>query len=417
MSDCYQEYIFDEIPVTGSRQRLFLDVIPTWQPPGNHHSQNCRAGPNNFQTPVRFIRNHHPFPFSAGNADRNRYQRVSNPGKRKPLKISQYRLVSILRGLLIFLLIVLVNPFIATFFKAPDSRLYLYAISLVPLLRGFINPACIKLQKELLFRLEFLYRFAIIGFETLVTIVISFFYPTAMALIVGLILSAFLEVSLSFILFSPRPIWGFDSRQFKIILHRGKWITGMGILDYLFTTGDNIIVGRLLGTGALGVYQNAYKISTIPTFETQDIFYKVTFPVYVKANMAFGLNRRLLIRNVAFYCLIVTVFGLVVSLMAKPLVHILLGPDWSEAVPVVRILGILGISRGISFSFNSIFMTFQKQKYVTLIILTSVLGLALTIVPAVTRFGLSGAGISAVFGSLLSLPLALYFAVRIISRL
>ena len=326
-------------------------------------------------------------------------------------------LVSILRGLLIFLLIVLVNPFIATFFKAPDSRLYLYAISLVPLLRGFINPACIKLQKELLFRLEFLYRFAIIGFETLVTIVISFFYPTAMALIVGLILSAFLEVSLSFILFSPRPIWGFDSRQFKIILHRGKWITGMGILDYLFTTGDNIIVGRLLGTGALGVYQNAYKISTIPTFETQDIFYKVTFPVYVKANMAFGLNRRLLIRNVAFYCLIVTVFGLVVSLMAKPLVHILLGPDWSEAVPVVRILGILGISRGISFSFNSIFMTFQKQKYVTLIILTSVLGLALTIVPAVTRFGLSGAGISAVFGSLLSLPLALYFAVRIISRL
>ena len=64
--------------------------------------------------------------------------------------------ISILRGLFIFSVVVATASFVAGFFRSPQSLSLLFFISLIPLIRGFINPACIRFQKQLQYLQVFL---------------------------------------------------------------------------------------------------------------------------------------------------------------------------------------------------------------------------------------------------------------------
>src|SRR4030042_4822007 len=66
--------------------------------------------------------------------------------------------VSIIRGAFICLLIVLSSTFVSSFFKTPGSRNILLLISIIPLIKGFINPSIVKFQKHLLFKKDFIFR-------------------------------------------------------------------------------------------------------------------------------------------------------------------------------------------------------------------------------------------------------------------
>ncbi|KKU64071.1 MAG: Membrane protein involved in the export of O-antigen and teichoic acid [Candidatus Amesbacteria bacterium GW2011_GWA1_47_16] len=317
--------------------------------------------------------------------------------------------ISIVRGALISLLLFLFSPFIAGFFRSQDSLSILRLACLVPLFRGFINPSNITFLKQLQFKKEFLYRFTIVFAETLVTLMAVYFYRSPAGLVAGMVASSALEVILSFALFSPRPALAFRLPQVWQIIHQGKWVTGFGILDYIFTTGDNIIVGRLLGEYSLGIYQNAYKLSTQPMGEINDIFYKVTFPLFIKMSGDKSLRRETILRYIAVHILLVVTIAVLVYAFAPVFISLLLGPAWLSAIPVVRILAFLGITRGITLSFNALLMSQGRQRDVAIVSLLNVLGLSFTIVPMVRSFGLSGAAYSAIIGSVFALPVAVHF--------
>lgn len=317
-------------------------------------------------------------------------------------------IISIIRGFLIAVAIFLAAPFVSVFFAVPASLPLLYLSCLIPVFRGFINPACIRFQKDLHFNKEFAYRLAISAFEILATTYLAFATHSASALVLGLVLSSLFETLLSWMFISPRPHLSFSPAFAQKILHRGKWVTGFGLFEFLFTNTDNIVVGRLLGAPSLGIYQNAYKLSTVPLTEVTDIFYKVTFPLFTRMHSTGKNLRPAVLKTVLFTSSLMLLIGLLIYQFSSQLVIILLGPNWLEAIPVVRALAFLGVVRGLSYSFNSFFMAQHLQKYVAVITLVSVVGLSSTIIPLVRSYGLVGAAYSAMFGSLLSLPVALF---------
>ncbi len=320
--------------------------------------------------------------------------------------------VSIFRGMIVAAAIFAVSPLVAGFFNSPGSLPLLYLTSLVPLIRGFINPACVIFQKKLQFNREFAYRMAITIVEAAAAVVLALWHTGPAALVLALIISAAFETVLSWVVFTPRPKFDFENSKLKLVLSSGIWVTGFGVFDYVFTNLDNIVVAKILGSEALGIYQNAYKLSTAPLSEVSDIFYKVMFPTYVsvlhnKKKVSFLLLWHTLAVGIA-----AVVLGFGVYLFAPQIVHILLGPAWGAAVAPVRILAFLGMIRAISFAFNSLFVAMGKQKYVTVMIGVGMFSLAVTIVPAVMWFGLVGAGTAAVISALVSLPIAIFFMAR-----
>ena len=228
-------------------------------------------------------------------------------------------------------------------------------------------------------------------------------------LVYGLLAGAVFEVLFTFVIAFPRPSFIFDYSKANEIVARGKWVTLFGIFDYLYTQLDNIIVAKLLGVAPLGIYQNAYKISTAPLTEVGDVFFRVTFPIFSKISADKKRLAKAFIKNTVVNALLMTLGGIFIYSFADLIVKILLGNQWSAAIPVVRLLSVLGVVRGIAGSTNSLIVATQNQKYSAIVMFVSALALLLSIFPLVKAYGLTGAGMAAILGTLISLPFTIYF--------
>lgn len=323
-------------------------------------------------------------------------------------------IVSIARGILISSFIFLTASFISEFFKSPESLFLLQLISVVPLIRGFINPAAVKFQKNLEFNKEFWYRLSIVVFDTIVAIFFGFITRNSLCLVFGLIAGVVLELSLSFIFIKPLPRLEFHKNYLLKLFHSGKWITLSGIFNYLYHNADNIAVGRILGASSLGLYEMAYNISMLPITEISDVVSKVTFPVY---SIISGDRLRLgkaFTKTILLVSSLTIPFGLILFIFSREIVSLFLGSNWTGIIPVLRILIIFGVLRAISGSASSLFLSVEKQNYVSIATFVSMLGLLVTIVPLILKFGILGAGYSALIGTLLAIPFFIFYSIKIL---
>lgn len=324
--------------------------------------------------------------------------------------------VSIIRGIIISLLLVILSPVIASFFNTPEALPILLFISIVPFIKGFINPACVKFQKELQFNAEFWYRTAIFFVDSVIAIVIAYFTHSVYSLVWGLLAGAMIEVLLSFLLFRPTPRLHIENNYFMELFHKGKWVTLSGIFGYFTDNGDNVVVGKLLGASNLGLYQLAYKISILPISEVSDVVSRVIFPVYTKiAEDKRRLWRAFVKTNIFAFSASFTL-GMIIFFFPAQIVLIFLGDKWLAAVPVLQVLSIYGVLRTIAGPSSSLFLAVGKQQYVTGMILVRLLALGVTIFPLISLYGLVGAAYAAIISVLIETPVVVYFVYRVFAK-
>lgn len=322
--------------------------------------------------------------------------------------------ISIVRGVIISLLILVAARPLALFFNNSQVTPLLVITSLVPALRGFINPGIVLLQKDFLFAREFWLKTALFMTETIASITLVLIYRSPLALVWAMVAASSLEVFLSFIFFSPQPKFRFDLDVSRQIVHRGKWITVAGILNYLYQHGDDIMVGRILGQTPLGYYDYAYKISSLPLTEVGDILAKVTFPVYVRmVDTKKRLASAFILASTAASS-VAAVLGLILFIFATPLVTYVLGENWLPTIPVLKVLVLYGVAKTIVGTSFPLFLALKKEHYITLVTASCFVVLAIFIVPFINLWGLVGAGLAATIGSLVSLPVAGLLVLRLL---
>lgn len=327
--------------------------------------------------------------------------------------ISTSWLVSISRGIIISLILVVAAPLVSGFFKAPDSLNILLLVAVVPFLRGFINPSIVKFQKELMFGKEFFFRGITFFIETIFSVFLVLITKTPEALIWGMIIGVLFEIILSFLIIKPRPSFSFEFPIFKEVVGYGKWITAATIFNYFYQHGDDISVGRMLGMSSLGIYDMAYRISLVPISDVADVITKVTFPVYVKISDDYKRLKRAFLRTLGIVALLVLPISFIFFFFPRELISLILGEKWIEAADVLKVLAIFAFIRAISIFSSSIFLSLQKERIVTLISFVAVLGLGITIVPFIIMWGIVGASLSALFGTALTIPVIFYYLFKI----
>lgn len=327
--------------------------------------------------------------------------------------LSSAWVVSILRGILMALVIFLASPFLASFFGAPQAREILVLISIVPLIRGFINPSVVKFQKDLEFNKEFYKETFLFLVETVAAITLGVIIESENAFVYAMMISSLCEVVLSFTFIKPKPTIKIDFSQVKEIVDRGKWVTGASIFDYLFHHLDDMVVGRVLGTASLGLYQQAYKVSSLPVSETAEVFNKVTFPVYTNIAEDKARLKQAYLSTTLIILLLAVPFGILIMLFSREVILITLGDKWLEAEKVLRVLAVYGVLKAISNSTYSLFLALKKQEMVTVTTFVTILGLSISIIPLVHQFGLVGAAYSTIIGTLVGIPFSLYYLSKV----
>ncbi len=138
----------------------------------------------------------------------------------------------------------------------------------------------------------------------------------------------------------PARSAGLRDPELRSMLRYGRNTSLARVLMYLGRNMDAVLLGRFAGAGVLGLYQKAYQWSMMP-------FWQINTPMLGVAVSSFSRLQDDPQRYRQFVRMtLLGMFGLILPatalmfLEADGVVRLLLGPQWLEAIPVLRVLSL-----------------------------------------------------------------------------
>jgi PST family polysaccharide transporter len=313
--------------------------------------------------------------------------------------------ISILRGLAIGLVMGAMGYGMQFYFHQPILFPLITVAALVPIIKGFINPMIVNLHKSMFFFADSLYSLSLVVAEVIGSVIFAFLLHSVWALVLGMIGAAVFEVIISFVFFAAKPRFKWVAAQATIIFKNAHWLSVATAFNYLNENVDNLLLGKLLGTHQLGIYQNAYSLGHKVNYEVTKSVHHGTIPIYARIVDAKARLRRAFFKTLVVTSGIILIGSLPLLIAPSLVVTILLGSKWLEVIPLVRILTLAGIVQSFSSLAYTLFLA-QKDYFIlnTHLIVTCLLTVGL-ISWWGSQYGLVG-GVSAVLvARLVTMPI------------
>lgn len=321
--------------------------------------------------------------------------------------------ISFLRGIAVAVVMVLVAPLVAAFFDEPAATDLIRVLALVSFFSGFLNPAVVRLRRDLQFSRVFLLALIPSLVDIAVSIVLAVVCRTPMSLIVGLAAKAAATLVLGYIMVPYLPRIRFNKARARELMSYGKWITGSTILRFLYGQGDDIVVGRLLGAADLGLYQIGYRYSNLPTTEVTRVLQVVALPAYAKVQNDAARLRRAFVEALGSTALVSIAFAGYIWVITPDFVELVLGQAWLGVIPVMRLLAIWGAVESVSEIPIALFEAVGRPQLGTRRLLVKTVLLGALVYPMLRWWDLRGVCIAVLASAVPSLVWSLVDGARL----
>lgn len=313
--------------------------------------------------------------------------------------------IAILRGLIISIAMILIGAGMQQFYHQQQLFFLVAVASLVPFIKGFINPAIVTLQKEFRFFGDTLYQFSLLVADAFAAIVAGLIFHSVFAFLCGMLFAAMFEVTISFLFFRDRPSFGYIPNRAREIFQNAKGLNLSALLSYAVQNVDNLIVGKILGVSLLGIYANAYSLSHKLNLEFAKSATYGMFPVFVKIANDKKRMQRAFWKSLLSTMGLVTLISLPFFLFPYDIIHLFLGMKWLAAVPILRPLLIAGVIQSAIIVGFSVVTAMKKYVWMNASLLVDLLCMIPSIWILGQQYGLSGAVIGVLFSRVLALPI------------
>lgn len=255
------------------------------------------------------------------------------------LKESTYTGLALLTGVVPALGVLILTPFLASFFRQPELIWALPFIALCLVLNSIGTVPNAMLLRKAQFRRQGMIGLAAGGVTLAVTIVLVFLGFGFRALVVQFVLGCTLGL-----LFTLRlePLTGirFDRHEIRATFRRTRALLGANLINNVFLLCDIFVIQKLVGPKAAGLYNSAQNIAYKPA----DL---ILFPLSKTLMVAFsqsGSDRsklsRAYYRSLSAIVLLVLPIYAFIGLNADGIMKLLLGPKFVGGIPVLQVLSI-----------------------------------------------------------------------------
>lgn len=259
-----------------------------------------------------------------------------------------------LLGLLFTLALIAFAPFSTLVFPEPRLPSVLTALAPIFLFTGLGNTAGALLRRALDFKRIFwvgITSYAV-GFGG-VAIPMALMGYGVWSLVLGSVASPVLEtlLLLALVRHPIRPMIG--RREARELAGYGAGFSLSEVLNFGARNGDNLVIGRWLGDGPLGLYTKAYGLMRMPADYLGEVLNAVLFPAFAelqkeKKRLASAYLRA---TELAVLFSAPILAGMVVA--APHMILGLLGPNWEGSILPLQVLGLVGVlSTGYPLSIN-----------------------------------------------------------------
>jgi O-antigen/teichoic acid export membrane protein len=300
--------------------------------------------------------------------------------------------IAIVRGGILFFFLYLSSGWIAVYFDNATLKPVLKVMAIVFILGGFTNIGIVFFQKELEFKNKVILDLIsdVVGAGT--AVLLAFWLRNVWALVLGSIFWGMAKCIGSYRLHSYRPKISWNWPVAKRLLNFGKHIFWITLVTFIVTSGDDAIIGKILGLTMLGFYTMAYNIANVPVSSLAGIIGRISFPAYSKLQkeperLSDAFNR--VYEAVLFILLPITAL---IIILAEDFTSIFLGDKWLPMVPVLRILCLLGLFRGLVNIFAPVQLAVNRPEIQSRNKTIELMLFLLIVYPFTKKWGLIGAG-------------------------
>lgn len=254
---------------------------------------------------------------------------------------------------------------IALFFKNRELIFPMMVMSTIFLFKSMTLVRGALIVKNMKFGISGMITLKTTLFTVFTTIVLAYFGAGYWSLVIPQTLAGVVTLFL-------------QERHLKFGLHFYSWphvkvsfrhtreiignLMGFNVVNYWSRNSDNLLVGRLYGTGDLGIYNRAYNLLTFPLTLITGLIGTVLFPSLNKLK-----DRPEVVRSEYMFILRLIGFlsfpvSFVLLLFSDKLVYVLWGEAWMGVAELLPYFGLLLLSQSLLSTLGNILVLVKREE-------------------------------------------------------
>lgn len=298
----------------------------------------------------------------------------------------------------------------AAFFKEPRLATVILALAFGTLVTGFENIGTTDFRRHMQFQKEFSLQVIprIIGI--VVTITIAAIAHDYTALIAGILTTRIGRLIQSYFMSPFRPRLAL--RDWRPLMAFSLWNWALSVLVQVRDRLDSFIIGRTMATRDVALFSVGQEIGSLPITEMIEPLHRALFSAFVQLNAGGGETRKLYLDSIEVSFMIILPTGIGMSMVADPVVRLMLGDQWLDTIPLIQILAassVFSVARLIS---DSMFGAAGRMELTFGLVSVSTVVRVPLLVVFIHSAGLPGAAValavSALFDQALYIAITLY---------
>ena len=241
-------------------------------------------------------------------------------------------------GIVAYIVLFLIAPFIADFYNQP----ILSPIIRITGLGVVLNSLCVVQQALFTIRIDFKSQAKVTLSATIISgivgVVLAYLEYGVWALVWQGVVMSLVRMGILWLMSKWRPKTGFSKDSFHYLFGYGSKLLASGLLDTIYNNIYPIVIGKFYSPAQLGNYSRALSFAQLPSSNITSILQRVTFPVLstIQDDMPrLQTDYRRLLKLSAFI-----VFPLMMGLaaVAFPVIRIILTPKWEGCSLYLQII-------------------------------------------------------------------------------
>ncbi|ACS91096.1 flippase [Thermococcus sibiricus] len=203
-----------------------------------------------------------------------------------------------------------------------------------------------------------------------------------------------------------------DLGFWKSVVREAWPFLGMNVAIMIYFRTDTIMLSKLVGDTAVGIYNAAYKIADLSLL-VPSIGVSVVFPVFsrsFKNNLTyFKFLSNLLIKSA---CYIALPMAIIVTLFSNKIILVIFGQDYLNSISVLEILIWTSAVKYVSMFQGNIMVVINKQKFTFKVtVIMAILNIILNLV-LISRYSYVGAAFATLITEITGLTIGFVFMSR-----
>jgi O-antigen/teichoic acid export membrane protein len=242
-------------------------------------------------------------------------------------------------GISIYLFIALIAPIIARLFGETDIIPVLRVLSLMIVLQSASQTSIGLLRRNFKFRqiqqavlVSYLVGYLLLG------VPLAFSGKGVWSLVIAQLVQSL--IYLIIVYWSAKHPIAFCFRDKNKVTRFGINMLGANIANWIIASLDSVLLGKFFGSEVLGLYNRSMTLAFTPVNIVVSSSQSVIFSASSRSQESISKVRSAFLGVLSTFMIILFPFSITLSLLAEPIISVIYGSDWINAIPFLHVLAL-----------------------------------------------------------------------------